>query len=367
MKVFYLIVCFFLGSSTLSATRVLRIVGWEETIKTLPAIMRCVSSRIYLPMEYERGAFLSKRFMSSGSYQMKIEERVNIDKGLVRRLIDKQFPQWKDLPVRAVAVGGWDNRTFHLGQHMLVRLPSAAEYAMKVEKEQEWLPKLAPYLSLSIPEPLAMGEPDEGYPWHWSVYRWIEGEMAASGYIADQNEFAAKLAHFLRELQSINITDGPLAVSESFAHKEGLVSCDSETRHAISVLKNRVDVNAATKLWEKAIATKWQHSPVWVHGDISAGNLLVKGGRLNGVIDFGGLAIGDPACDLAIAWKFLRGKSREVFRTELSLDEGAWARGRAWALWKALIVAADFVQTNAIEAAHPWRTIEEAIKDFKEN
>jgi hypothetical protein len=122
-------------------------------------------------------------------------DSVDIDVSLVRELVGTQFPQWADLPIKPVASGGWDNRTFHLGEHMTVRLPSAAAYAQQVEKEQRWLPRLAPLLPLPIPVPLAMGRPAEGYPWPWSIYRWIEGENAAIERIADLSQFATTLAH----------------------------------------------------------------------------------------------------------------------------------------------------------------------------
>ena len=111
---------------------------------------------------------------------------------LVRRLVDAQFPQWRDLPIRPVARGGWDNMTFHLGEEMLVRMPSAADYALQVEKEQRWLPKLAPLLPLQIPLPLGKGKPGEGYPWKWSIYRWLKGETAATARIEDLCGFAKK-------------------------------------------------------------------------------------------------------------------------------------------------------------------------------
>jgi aminoglycoside phosphotransferase (APT) family kinase protein len=292
-------------------------------------------------------------------------EKIHIDVSLVRRLIATQFPQWADLPVKPVKFGGWDNRTFHLGKQMLVRMPSAEEYAMKVEKEQKWLPKLAPSLPLPIPAPLAMGEPGEGYPWRWSVYRWIEGDTAAFTPIADLDGFATSLAQFLIVLQRMDTTDGPLPGLDSFSRIGGLAAYDNETRRAITALKSKIDADAATELWERALETTWQRSPVWVHGDISAGNLLVQEGKLSAVIDFGGLAVGDPACDLVIAWKFFQGKSRETFREMLPLDAGTWARGSAWALWKSLITAAGFMETNAVEAAQAWSTIDEVLADYK--
>ncbi|PLU75165.1 aminoglycoside phosphotransferase, partial [Sinorhizobium medicae] len=132
-----------------------------------------------------------------------------IDAVLARRLIATQFPQWADLPVRPVEFGGWDNRTFRLGKHMTVRLPSAAHYALQVEKEQEWLPRLAPSLPLPVPVPLAMGRPGEGYPWHWSVYEWRHGEIATRAQIADLSRFATTIGEFLAALQRIDAQGGP--------------------------------------------------------------------------------------------------------------------------------------------------------------
>ncbi|MCS5712911.1 MAG: aminoglycoside phosphotransferase family protein [Candidatus Babeliales bacterium] len=289
--------------------------------------------------------------------------QINIDTNLVHRLVTSQFPQWKDLLIQPVAKSGWDNRTFHLGSEMLIRMPSDEEYAFQVEKEQYWLPKLAPLLPLEIPSPLAMGEPGEGYPWKWSIYRWIEGESASKGQIDDITKFAATLAGFLLALHAIDSTNGPKPGPHNFYRGGDLSTYDAETKQAINVLKGKIDVGLATEIWESAIETSWQGMPVWIHGDVSVGNLLVKKGRLSAVIDFGQLGVGDPACDLAIAWTFFKGESREVFRKKLQLDVNTWARGRAWTLWKGLIVAAGITDSNAAEAAEPLRIIDEIIAD----
>lgn len=288
-----------------------------------------------------------------------------IDETLVRHLVVTQFPQWRDLPIWPVTHQGWDNRTFHLGDDLLVRMPSAAEYAVQVEKEHRWLPKLARLLPLPIPVPLAIGEPAEGYSWRWSINRWLPGETAARAPIADLSEFAISLAQFLIALESIDASDGPLPGPHSFYRGGSLTVYNSETRQAIAVLKDKIDVGVATNIWEVALATTWQGPLIWVHGDISVGNLLVQEGRLSAVIDFGQLTTGDPACDLAIAWTLFKGKSREVFRQTLALDDGTWARGRAWALWKALIMAAGFTNSNAVEAVESWRIIHEVLADRK--
>ncbi|RWO74226.1 MAG: aminoglycoside phosphotransferase family protein [Mesorhizobium sp.] len=292
-----------------------------------------------------------------------LEPEVTIDTALVSRLVATQFPRWKDLAVRPVASGGWDNRTFHLGDHMLVRLPSAAAYALQVEKEHRWLPRLAPLLPLPVPVPLAMGAPVDDYPWHWSVYRWIEGETATLERIASLPQFAAGLAQFLVALQRIDPAGGPAPGQHNFFRGGPLSVYDGETRQAIATLDGKIDTVAASAVWEAALAATWHGAPVWFHGDVSWGNLLVRQGALSAVIDFGTSGVGDPSCDLAIAWTLFEGKSREVFRAGLQADEATWARGRGWTLWKALITVAGHIDINPIEVEKSRRVIDEVLAD----
>lgn len=267
-----------------------------------------------------------------------------IDAALVRKLVAAQFPRWAGLPVTPVRDGGHDNRTFHLGDAMAVRLPSAAGYAPAVEKEQTWLPVLAPQLPLPVPSPIAEGKPAEGYPFRWSVNQWIEGETASAERIGDLREFAADLAAFLTALQRIDAAGGPLAGAHSFFRGASLTTYDDETRRAIEALAGRIPAEAASAVWETALRATWDGPPVWFHGDVAYGNLLVRGGRLAAVIDFGTSGVGDPACDLSIAWTLLSGESREIFREAMyaggRVDSATWARGRGWTLWKALITLA---------------------------
>jgi len=288
-----------------------------------------------------------------------------IDAVLVRRLVSTQFPQWANLPIKPVTFGGWDNRTFHLGEHMTVRLPSAAAYSLQVEKEHRWLPRLAPLLPLPIPVPLAMGTPADDYPWHWSVYRWIEGETAAIERIADLRQFAIVLARFLSALYRIDPAGGPPPGRHNFFRGGPLTVYDGETRQAIAALDGKIDTDAASAVWEAALAAAWHGSPVWFHGDVAAGNLLVRDGRLSAVIDFGTSGVGDPSCDLAIAWTLLEGESRGAFRAALGLDDATWARGRGWTLWKALITLAQHHDTNPSEAGRARRVIDEVLADHE--
>ncbi len=283
---------------------------------------------------------------------------------LVITLVAEQFPRWAHLPIEPVKPSGWDNRTFHLGKDMSVRLPSAERYAAQVHTEQKWLPALAPHLSCPVPEPLAMGSPSQYYPWHWSVYRWIDGENADTLSAHDRKQFAADSAKFLTELRRIDTAGGPLAGARNFYRGAALSIYDDETRTAISRLEGTVDTDAATKLWENAVSTKWPHRPVWIHGDFSAGNLLVRGGRLTAVIDFGTLGVGDPACDLVIAWTFLDEASRKIFRTHMDPDPDTWDRARGWCLWKALITLESIEDKNNRNAAKQKRIIDDVLSDL---
>jgi aminoglycoside phosphotransferase (APT) family kinase protein len=248
---------------------------------------------------------------------------------------------------------------------MAVRLPSGPWYALQVAKEQKWLPRLAPLLPLPIPVPLAMGLPAEGYPWHWSVYRWLEGETASSERIADLRQFATELAQFLVALQRIDATGGPIPGRHNFFRGGLLTVYDAETRQAIAALDGKIDTDAASEVWEVALKATWHGSPVWFHGDVAAGNLLVKEGRLSAVIDFGTSGVGDPSCDLAIAWTLFEGESRDAFRAALQLDDATWARGRGWTLWKALITLAEHIDTNPLEAGRARRVIDEVLADHE--
>ncbi|NUT48161.1 MAG: aminoglycoside phosphotransferase family protein [Saccharothrix sp.] len=264
--------------------------------------------------------------------------RAGIDAGLVGRLVASQFPQWADLPVTPVEVDGWDNRTYRLGDAMTARLPTAEGYAPAVAKEHRWLPVLAPLLPVPVPVPLALGEPGEGYPFHWSVRRWLDGRTASVDRVDDLVGFAVSIADFIHALHRVDASDGPAAGAHSFYRGASPGHYDDGTRRALAELAGRVDVGRATAVWEDALrAPAWSGPPVWFHGDIASGNLLVDGGKLVAVIDFGTSGVGDPACDLVIAWTMFSGASREAFREAVALDDATWARARGWALWKALI------------------------------
>lgn len=293
---------------------------------------------------------------------MTAEQVPTIDGALVRRLVADQFPQWAGLPVRPVQHQGNDNRTFRLGNELSVRLPSAAGYREQVAKEQRWLPRLAPQLPVPIPEPVAVGRPGFGYPWSWSVNQWLDGEPAFAGWVDDDVRLAEDVAGFLLALQAIDPTGGPPPGTHNFLRGAPVGVYDDDSRRALRELEGRIDTARARAVWGAALAAEWTGPPAWLHGDVASGNLLVRDGRLSAVIDFGCCGVGDPACDLVLAWTFLDGPARKAFRTRMSAiaDDAMWARARGWALWKALITYDD---RSARAAAEARRVVDALLHD----
>lgn len=289
---------------------------------------------------------------------------VEIDVTLVKKLITTQFPQWAGYPIRPVDSAGTDNAIFRLGEDLAVRLPRADWAVGQVEKEQRWLPMLAERIPVAIPTPISMGMPAEGYPWRWSVYRWLEGQNATVGQIDSPHQAAHVLVQFVSCLQGIDPTGGPAPGAHNSGRGEPLVKRDAAVRSAIAALKNVIDTHLATAVWEAALnAPAWPGNPVWLHGDLHPGNLLVDKGQLSAVIDFGTLGIGDPACDVMVAWTFLTAKSRDIFRAALSIDDATWVRGRGWALSFGLIAYAYYMDKNPGLAVISKRTIDEILAE----
>lgn len=283
-----------------------------------------------------------------------------VDDDLVRRLIAAQFPQWAGLAVRRWPSDGTVNAMYRLGDDMVVRLPLVQGGAGDVLMEREWLPRLAPRLPARIPEVLGAGEPAQGYQWPWSVYRWLAGEHPEAGALTEPVLLAGDLAAFVAAMRSITLPDAPKA------HRGGPVaSLDAATRAAIRELRGipeeGVDCAAVAAVWEQALrAPGWDGPPVWLHADLMPGNLLIDGGRLASVIDFGCVGAGDPACDLFPAWNLLPADAREVFREALAVDDATWIRGRGRTLSQALIALPYYRRTNpamARNARHVIRAV----------
>jgi aminoglycoside phosphotransferase (APT) family kinase protein len=289
----------------------------------------------------------------------------DIDGDLVRRLLAAQFPEWAGLAIGRVPSAGTSNALYRLGDDMVVRLPLIGGSDGQIAKEHRWLPWLAPRLPLAIPEPLAAGEPGEGYPWQWAIHRWIEGEVAARERIADLGEAASSLGRFVAALQRLDASDGPPPGDSSSYRGAPLVTRDAAVRDAIAALDGTLAPAAPTAAWEAALsAPAWEAKPVWLHGDLYESNLLAEDGRLTAVIDFGCLGIGDPACDLLAAWTYLTSDTRDAFRAELAIgDDATWERGRGWALSMGLIALPYYRDSNPEFARIARRAIDEVLTD----
>lgn len=294
-------------------------------------------------------------------------DEVPVDVALVRQLVADQFPEWKNLSVDPVTPWGTDNAVYRLGDAMVTRLPRTPRTSRTLEMEQEWLPRLAPQLPFAIPLPLANGIPAGGYPFPWSVYRWLPGDMATSEHITDTGQLAADLARFIAALQAIDPAGGPPPSEVNSFRGEPLARRDAGTRAAIASLQGELDIVTLTAAWEEALAApEWEQPPVWLHGDLDSRNLLAETGRLSAVIDFGTLSVGDPACDVMVAWKMLSAEARDAFRNALSVDEATWARGRGWALSQAVTALSYYTeQTNAVLVREARRWITEVVADHQ--
>ncbi|MEV4393891.1 aminoglycoside phosphotransferase family protein [Nonomuraea sp. NPDC049607] len=284
-------------------------------------------------------------------------DEADIDEALVRRLLAAQFPRWAGLPLRRFPSSGTVNAVFRLGDDLAVRLPRVGNGVGDVAKERRWLPLLVPALPVPIPSVLGQGSPGEGFPWPWSVCRWLDGENPEAGALSDAEALAADVAAFVAALREVDPAGAP------DAYRGGpLARLDDATRAAIGELDGLIDTAAATAAWKEALsAPGWQGGPVWVHADLMPGNLLVRDGRLSGVIDWGTLGAGDPACDLIPAWNLLPPAAREVFRAALGVDDATWARGRGRALSMALIQLPYYKDTNPAMAANARHVIREVL------
>jgi aminoglycoside phosphotransferase (APT) family kinase protein len=228
-----------------------------------------------------------------------------------------------------------------------------------LRKEQHWPAVLAPQLPVEVPVPIAVGEPGDDFPFPWAVLRWIDGRNPVVGSLADPEALALDLAEFVQALRKIDPTGGP---AQSRGVPLGSPGRHTPTREAISQLHDDIDTDAALALWERAIALpEWSGGPMWSHGDLSPGNVLVRDGRLSAVIDFGGVGVGDPTVDLVVAWNLLPANARSVFRAALDVDDDTWERGRAWAMSIALIQLPYYRDTNPGLSANSRHVLSEVL------
>lgn len=271
-------------------------------------------------------------------------DEVVTDPALVARLLARQFPRWADLPIRAVRSAGTDHAVYRLGEHLAARLPRIGWAAGQAAAEARWLPRLAAHLPLAVPVPVALGRPDDGYPFPWAVHEWLPGADARGG-LRDPERAAVDLAAFVGALRRIDTAGAP---PRARGGRGGpLAEHDGDVRRCIAELGTRIDGAAALRSWRRSLdAPPGDGDEVWLHGDLLPGNLLVVEGRLSAVIDFGSLGVGDPACDLQPAWNLFAGAGRRAFLAALGADDAARQRGRGWVLCQALVALPYYWHTN---------------------
>lgn len=287
------------------------------------------------------------------------EDEVVVDDVLVRELVATQFPRWASLPLERVASSGNVNALYRLGPDLVVRLPRVPLGELDLAREVEWLPRLAPSLPVQVPTPVANGRPSARYPLSWAVYSWIDGEVSSDAEPFDRAERVARdLADVIGALRRIRL-GGPPGFR---GHDLGVR--DDEVRAAMAVIDGEIDAEALTHAWNAALrAPRWTKTPVWTHGDLLPANVVLREGRLAGLIDFGCAGVGDPACDLMPAWTMFAGDSREVFRRAVDPGNAAWARGRGWALCIGVVGCAYFTESNPSFAALARRIVDEVLAD----
>ena len=277
------------------------------------------------------------------------DDELPIDVDTVSSLIERQFPEYAALPLRRLGASGSTNALFRLGEDLLVRLPRQSGSSAAIDKEHRWLPEIGPYLPVAVPEILALGQPDAGFSERWSIVRWIDGELPKvrgpdDPPVAGRSTLAADLADVILALRDIDVPasaarDGTLRWYRGMP----LARFDAATRRNIEKCRSiegfDIDLDAVQQVWEAALTLPGAleaGADRWFHSDLVAENLLLTDGRLSAVLDFGGLAIGDPTIDLHGAWELFDTPARDVFRERLGVDDAEWFRGRAWALAIAL-------------------------------
>jgi aminoglycoside phosphotransferase (APT) family kinase protein len=289
------------------------------------------------------------------------EDEVATDAALVSRLVAARFPDWAGLPVEPVESIGTDNAMYRLGEALSVRMPRIHWAVAPLEREFEWLPRLAPQLPFATPVPVALGAPGDGYPWPWTVCRWLDGTHPVAGDTAGADRLASDLARFVRAMRALDPAGAPRTAWPRPLHEE-----DGFIRTTLAALADALapDFDRIVGIWEDALAApRWSGPLTWIHGDLSPGNLLMRAGRLTGVLDFGAMGVGDPASDLRVAWNLLPPAARSRFRGELGADAAEWRRARGWALLQALAQLSYFEARNPPLVANARHVIAELVAE----
>lgn len=298
--------------------------------------------------------------MSENGIQTKMHENeISIDTDLVQRLLVGQFPHLAERPLDLVRSTGTVNALYRLGHDLYVRLPRMGEWADSLDREWVWLRKLAPKISLEIPQPVALGKPSEYFPYSWAIYHWIEGTPYQSKENLDETQTARDLANFIKELRGVDKQNAPRG------GRAPLIKLDAETCSAIKSIGMQENVDALIDIWNFSLKAKlWKNAPVWIHGDLIKPNLLVREGQIKAIIDFGSVGIGDPAADIVPAWSVFNSVGRKAFRQELDVDDDTWYRARGYALHQAVMIIPYYSGTNPAFVSMAKDTIDQILSEF---
>ena len=289
---------------------------------------------------------------------------IELDAIKAREIIDTQFPEYASLPLRPIVSGGTDNTMFRLGDALCARFPKRADAVSQVEKEQVWLPKLAP-LPLKIPAPVGHGVSSAAFPYAWSLYGWIPGTALVECEIEDWCAAAKTLAEFISSLQAKDVTSAPHAGAQNHYRGVALEKRDRLTRAAITGLADEYAEDTLLRIWDYTRQTpRHRGDPVWLHGDLQGGNILVEDGRISAVIDFGLSGVGDPACDLMLAWSVLPKTARSVFKESVGVTDHTWMRGLGWALSVSVIALEYYRGRNHTLSQISRQTIDAVLGDL---
>jgi aminoglycoside phosphotransferase (APT) family kinase protein len=292
------------------------------------------------------------------------DDEVEIDSAVVERLLAEQFPRWEGLPVQVVERSGTDNVTFRVGDDLSVRLPRTSRNQGQVEMDRTWMPRLAPHVSLPIPEPLELGRPSEAYPFTWGVYRWLPGAPFAPESV-DPTQAAHELAAFVRSLRDVDTTGAPVPDDDPFSRGTPLAPRDEMFREALDEMRDHFDTARVLAAWEESLAADtWDGTPRWIHGDLMAGNLLVADGKLSAVIDFATARAADPAGDVLPAWWLFEGESRKAYREALEVDNATWLRARGWALSLVIIAIPYYMGRFPDTLPNGQESVADILTDF---
>jgi aminoglycoside phosphotransferase (APT) family kinase protein len=254
---------------------------------------------------------------------------IDIDVGLVSRLLRAQHPDLAQRPLRLIA-NGWDNTILRLGDDLCVRLPRREVAVALIVNEQRWLPTLAACLPAPVPAPVRVGAPGHGYPWPWTICPWFDGEIASLVPVIERRAVASELAAFMMALHVAAPKDAPANPVRGVP----LRVRDEQIQDRLTSGKLARE-DELRQLWDDLLPTPdWAGPPVWLHGDPHPANILLRDtpAKLAAVLDFGDLTAGDPATDLAAAWLVFDAEGRAAFRAGIRADEDTWRRARAWAL-----------------------------------